>query len=77
MVRLPTECNSVDFVSLLLITDSEQRKKPLKGIVQRKLRCVENGINRQVLLWCWGAGHSFLILKGHHLGFYKKRFATT
>jgi hypothetical protein len=24
-----------------------------------------------------GAGHSFLILKEHHLGFYKKHFAAT
>jgi hypothetical protein len=49
----------------------------VKGIVQRKLRWVEIDINRQVLLQCWGAGHSFLTLKGHHLGFYKKHFAAT
>jgi hypothetical protein len=49
----------------------------LKGIVQRKLRRVKIGINWRVLFYCWGAGHSFLILKEHHLGFYKIRFAAT
>jgi hypothetical protein len=49
----------------------------IKGIVQRKLRWVEIDINRQVLLSCWGAGHLFLTLKEHHLGFYKKHFAAT
>jgi hypothetical protein len=41
----------------------------VKGIVQRKLRWVEIGNNGQILLQCWGARHSFLILKGNHLGF--------
>ncbi len=30
---------------------------------------VKNGANQQVLLQCWGAGHYFLILKGHNRGF--------
>jgi hypothetical protein len=46
----------------------------LKGIVQLKLRWFEIDIKRQVLLQCWGVGHSFLILKGHHLEFFKKTF---
>jgi hypothetical protein len=29
----------------------------LKGIVQRKLRWVESGVNRWVMLQYWGAGH--------------------
>jgi hypothetical protein len=49
----------------------------LKGIVQRKLRWVESGVNRWVLLQYWGAGHYFLILKGHYLVFRIKRFAAT
>jgi hypothetical protein len=49
----------------------------IKGIVQRKLRWVEIFINRQLLFYSWGAEHSFLILKGHHLGFYIKPFAAT
>ena len=31
----------------------------LKGIVQRKLTWVENGVNRRVMLQYWGAGHYF------------------
>jgi hypothetical protein len=27
-----------------------------------------------ILVWCWGIGHYFLILKIHHLGFCKKYF---
>jgi hypothetical protein len=49
----------------------------LKGIVQQKLRWVESGVNRRVMLQYWGAGHYFLILKGHHLVFHIKRFAAT
>jgi hypothetical protein len=49
----------------------------LKGIVQRKLRWVESGVNRWVVLQYWGAGHYFLILKRHHLQFRIKRFAAT
>jgi hypothetical protein len=41
----------------------------VKGIVQRKLRWVESGVNRWVMLQYWGAGHYFLILKGHYLVF--------
>jgi hypothetical protein len=47
----------------------------LKGIVQRKLRWVESGVNRWVMLKYWGAGHYFLILKGHYLVFRIKCFA--
>ncbi len=46
----------------------------LKGIVQRKVRWVESGVNQWLVLYCCGAGHFFLILKEHHLGFCKKRF---
>ncbi len=49
----------------------------IKGIVQRKLRWVESGVNRWVMLQYWGAGHYFLILKGHYLVFLIKRFAAT
>ncbi len=43
----------------------------------RKLRWVESGVNRCIMLQYWGAGHYFLILKGHHLVFRIKRFAAT
>ncbi len=37
--------------------------------MQRKLRWVEIGLNRQVLLYCLGGGHSFQIFYGpHHCG---------
>ncbi len=36
----------------------------LKGIVRRKLWWVEIIINRQVLLYCWDAGHFFFNFKG-------------
>ncbi len=49
----------------------------LKGIVQRKLRCVESNVNQWVMLQYCGAGHYFLILKGHHFVFCIKRFAAT
>jgi hypothetical protein len=41
----------------------------LKGSVQRKPRWVENDINRSVGAWDCGAGHSFVVLLGVHLGF--------
>jgi hypothetical protein len=44
-------------------------------IVLQKLRWVKNGINWWVTLQYWGAGHYFLILKGHHLVFFMKHFA--
>jgi hypothetical protein len=47
----------------------------IKGIVQRKIRWVESGVNQWVMLQYWGAGHYFFILKGHHLVFSIKRFA--
>ncbi len=49
----------------------------IKGIVQRKLRWVESGVTRWVMLQYWGAGHYFLILKGHHLVVRIKRFSAT
>jgi hypothetical protein len=41
----------------------------LKGSVQRKLRWVENGVNRSVGASDCGAGHSFVVLFGFHLDF--------
>jgi hypothetical protein len=41
----------------------------IKGNVQRKLRWVENGVNRSVGASDCGAGHSFVVLFGFHLGF--------
>ncbi len=46
----------------------------VKVIVQLKLRWVESGVNRWVMLQYWGAGHYFLILKGHYLVFRIKCF---
>ncbi len=40
-----------------------------KGSVQRKLRWVENGVNRSVGALDCGAGRSFVVLFGFHLGF--------
>ncbi len=40
----------------------------LKGSVQRKLRWVENGVNRSVGASDCGAGRSFVDLFGFHLG---------
>jgi hypothetical protein len=40
-----------------------------KGSVQRKLRWVENGVNRSVGASDYGAGHSFVVLFRFHLGF--------
>jgi hypothetical protein len=53
------------------------RNHLLKGIVQRKLRWVESGVNRWVMFHYWGAGHYFLILKRHYLVFRIKHFAAT
>jgi hypothetical protein len=41
----------------------------IKGSVQRKLRWVENGVNKSVGASDCGAGHSFVVLFGFHLGF--------
>jgi hypothetical protein len=41
----------------------------LKGSVQRKLRWVENGVNRSVGASDCGAGHSFVVLFRFHLDF--------
>jgi hypothetical protein len=43
--------------------------KIFKGSVQRKLRWVENGVNRSVGASDCGAGHSFVVLFGSHLVF--------
>jgi hypothetical protein len=53
------------------------RRHPLKGIVQRKLRWVESGANRWLMLQYWCARQYFLILLGHYLVFRIKRFAAT
>ncbi len=45
------------------------RRVGLKGNVQRKLRWVENGVNRSVGASDCGAGHYFVVLFGFHLGF--------
>jgi hypothetical protein len=41
----------------------------LKGSVQRKLRWVENGVDRSVGASDCGAGHSFVVLFVFHLDF--------
>jgi hypothetical protein len=41
----------------------------VKGSVQRKLRWVENGVNRRVGASDCGAGRSFVVLFRFHLGF--------
>ena len=41
----------------------------IKGSVQRKLRWVENGVNRSVGAWDSGTGHSFVVLFRFRLGF--------
>jgi hypothetical protein len=40
-----------------------------KGSVQRKLRWIENDVNRSLGASDCGAGHSFVVLFGFHLGF--------
>ncbi len=45
------------------------RNIPIKGSVQRKLSWVENGVNRSVGTSDCGAGHSFVVFFGFHLGF--------
>ncbi len=45
------------------------RVYPFKGSVQPKLRWAENGVNRSVGASDCGAGHSFVVLFGFHLGF--------
>ncbi len=45
----------------------------IKGIVQKKLRWIESGVNRWVMLQYWGAWHYFLIWKRLHLVFSIKR----
>jgi hypothetical protein len=44
-------------------------KISFKGSVQRKLWCVQNGVNRSVGAWDSGAGHSFVVLFRFRLGF--------
>jgi hypothetical protein len=64
-------------IDLVVCNIAELRRCRLKGIVQGKLRWVESGVTRWVMLRYYGAGHNFLILKGHHLVFRIKRFAAT
>ncbi len=42
--------------------------RALKGSVQRKVRWVENGVNRSIGASDCGAWHSFVVLFGFHLG---------
>jgi hypothetical protein len=53
--------NPEEFVSLF--------ENGFKGSVQRKLRWVENGVNRSVGASDCGAGHSFIDLFGFHFDF--------
>ncbi len=50
--------------SIVTLSQSE-----FKGSVQRKLRWVENGVNRSVGASDCGAGHSFVVLFRFQLGF--------
>jgi hypothetical protein len=52
------------YSTCLSINDSK-----VEGSVQRKLRWVENGVNRSVGASDCGAGHSFVVLFGFHLDF--------
>ncbi len=78
LIRVPRGQKTIYFFCLRRrIVTSCQRKMNLfhwsriglKGSVQRKLRWVENGFNRSVRASDCGAGHSFVILFGFHLGF--------
>jgi hypothetical protein len=42
---------------------------PIKGSVRRKLRWVKSGVNISIRVSYCGAGHSFVVLFGFHLGF--------
>jgi hypothetical protein len=52
-------------------------KKCFKGIVQRKLNWVEIVTMDRSCSSVGAMGILFLILKGNHQGFFKKRFAAT
>jgi hypothetical protein len=54
---------------LLCSRDDFKTQVPVKGSVQRKLRWVENGVNRSVGASDCGAGFSFVIIFGFPLGF--------
>jgi hypothetical protein len=43
--------------------------RAIKGSVQRKLRWVENGVNRSIGASDCGTGHSFVVLFRFRLGF--------
>jgi hypothetical protein len=47
----------------------KSEKGELKSSVQRKLRWIENNVNRSVGASDCGAGHPFVVLFGFHLGF--------
>jgi hypothetical protein len=49
-------------VALGIIFKFDSPSAPIKGSVQRKLRCVKNSANRWVLAWDCGAGHYFVLL---------------
>ncbi len=51
------------------LSDISGDNSMLKGSVQRKLRWVENGVNRSVGALDCGAGHSFVVLFRFHPGF--------
>jgi hypothetical protein len=46
-----------------------KKKYALRTDLKRKLRWVENGVNRSVGASDCGAGHSFVVLFGFHLAF--------
>ncbi len=51
-----------------MVCASSLQKWQFKGSVQRKLRWVENGVNRSVGASDCGAGRSFVVLFRFHLG---------
>ncbi len=58
-----------EFIDVSLDPPYFSLDSPFKGSVQRKLRWVENGVNRSVGASDCGAGHSFDVLFRFHLGF--------
>jgi hypothetical protein len=53
----------------VFIMNAKHAVRFLKGSVQRKLRWVENGVNRSAGASDYGAGHFFVVLFGFHLDF--------
>ncbi len=54
---------------MVLLVISVNRGCTLEGSVQRKLRWVENGVDRSVRASDCGAGHSFVVLFGFNFDF--------